>query len=220
MEKIMPKVCVLISGCGFLDGAEVHESVITLLALSRAGADYTVAAPHKKQMHVVNHHTGSVAESEERMVHVEAARIARGPVVKPSEINVDDFDALFLPGGFGAAKNLSTFATQGAEGSIDPNVGALLQRFHSAGKPIGAVCIAPAILTLALKKGTVTIGSDADTAAAINSLGGSHQSCPVTEHVVDAENKIVTAPAYMCDASIAEVASGIEKAVAATLAMC
>ena len=184
----MPKVCVLISGCGYLDGAEIHESVITLLALSRSGADYTVAAPHKKQMHVVNHHTGNVAESEERMVHFEAARIARGAVLSPSDVNVDDFDALFMPGGFGAAKNLSTFATQGTDGSLDPDVEGLIQRFHNAKKPIGAVCIAPAVLTLALKKGTVTIGSDEGTADAINTLGGRHQNCPVTEHVVDEEN--------------------------------
>ncbi|MEC7986812.1 MAG: isoprenoid biosynthesis glyoxalase ElbB [Myxococcota bacterium] len=216
----MPKVCVLISGCGFLDGAEVHESVITLLALSRAGADYSVAAPHKKQMHVVNHHTGNVEEAESRMVHFEAARIARGAVSDPSQINVDDFDALFLPGGFGAAKNLSNFALEGSNGHIDPDVGALIRRFHDAKKPIGAVCIAPAILALALNKGTLTIGEDEGTAAAINTLGGTHQNCPVTEHVVDTENKLVTAPAYMCDASIADVASGIEKAVQATLAMC
>lgn len=216
----MPNVCVLISGCGFLDGAEVHESVITLLSLSNAGASYQVAAPHKKQMHVVNHHTSSVSEEEHRMVHVEAARIARGPVLNPTDVDVEQFDALFLPGGFGAAKNLSNFAVKGADGAIDADVGALIQKFHAANKPIGAVCIAPAILALALNKGTLTIGSDEGTAAAIDALGGTHQNCPVTDHVVDTENKLVTAPAYMCDASIADVAKGIEKAVHAVLEMC
>lgn len=214
------KVCVVLSGCGFLDGAEVQESVVTLLALSKAGAEYTVAAPHKKQMHVVNHHTQQVEAGAERHVHVEAARIARGPVIDVKDIKVSDFDALFLPGGFGAAKNLSSFAVEGTAGTVDENVANLIKSFHAANKPIGAVCIAPAVLAMTLGKGSLTIGSDEGTAGAINTLGGSHQTCAVTEFVVDKENKLATAPAYMCDAPIHEVAAGIEKAVGAVLEMC
>ena len=154
------------------------------------------------------------------MVHEEAARIARGPVTDVKDINVDDFDALFIPGGFGAAKNLCDFAIKGNEADIDPDVTAVIQAFHGAQKPIGAVCIAPALLALSLKKGTLTIGSDADTATAINSLGASHQDSPVTQAVIDPTNKIATAPAYMCDAPIHEVAQGIEAAVTAVLGMC
>ena len=214
------KVCVVLSGCGFLDGAEIHESVATLLALSKAGADYTVAAPNKDQHHVVNHHTQSEMSGESRNVLVEAARIARGPVTDVATIQASDFDALFFPGGFGAAKNLSSFAFKGSGGDIDPQVARVIQEFHQSGKPIGAVCIAPALLALALGKGTVTIGSDAGTADNLEQLGSTHQVCPVTQAVIDSANKLVTAPAYMEDAKIHEVAQGIESAVNAVLEMC
>ena len=217
----MPNICVLISGCGFLDGAEIHESVLSLLYLTQSGATYQVAAPHKQQMHVVNHHTGEVAEGETRMVHEEAARIARGAVLNLGDVDVSSFDGLMIPGGFGAAKNLCDFAINGPQGTMDPSVEKLIQDFHQAQKPIGAVCIAPAVLALALKKGTVTIGNDAGTAEAIVTLGAQHQNKDVTEAVVDAENKIVTAPAYMYgSASIAQVAQGIEKTVNALISMC
>ena len=214
------KVCVVLSGCGFLDGAEIHESVATLLALSKAGADYTVAAPDKVQHHVVNHHTQSEMTGESRNVLVEAARIARGPVADVATIQAADFDALFFPGGFGAAKNLSSFAFKGSGGDIDPQVARLIKEFHQSGKPIGAVCIAPALLALALGKGTVTIGSDTGTAGHLEKLGSTHQVCPVTEAVIDNANKLVTAPAYMEDAKVHEVAQGIESAVHAVLEMC
>ena len=217
----MPNVCVLISGCGFLDGAEIHESVLSLLYLTQAGATYQVAAPHKQQMHVVNHHTGDVAEGETRMVHEEAARIARGAVLNVDAVDASSFDALMIPGGFGAAKNLCDFAINGAQGTMDPSVAKLIQDFHQANKPIGAVCIAPAVLALALKKGTVTIGNDAGTAEEIGKLGAKHEDKDVTDAVIDAENKIVTAPAYMYgEASIAQVAQGIEKTVRALVSMC
>ena len=217
----MPNVCVLISGCGFLDGAEVHESVLSLLYLTQSGATYQVAAPHKQQMHVVNHHTGEVTEGETRMVHEEAARIARGAVLDLGDVDVSSFDALMIPGGFGAAKNLCDFAIKGSQATIDPAVAKLIQDFHQAQKPIGAVCIAPAVLALALKKGTVTIGNDSGTAEEITKLGAQHENKKVTDAVVDAENQIVTAPAYMYgEADIAQVAQGIEKTVKALVSLC
>ncbi len=215
-----PHVCVVLSGCGFLDGAEIHEAVISLLALSREGATVQCAAPDKAQMHVVNHITGDVAGTEERNVLVESARIARGQIIPLSEVRAADYDAVFLPGGFGAAKNLSNLAVEGPGGAADPELVRVLQDFQAAGKPIGAVCISPAVTVMALGTGDVTIGSDEGTAGAIVAMGGHHTVCPVTEHHVDTENKIVTAPAYMCDATIAEVATGIERAVSATLALC
>ena len=104
-------ILVILSGCGVYDGAEIHESVLTLLALARHGASVTIAAPNKDQMHVINHATGDVM-SESRNVMVEAARIARGQITDLSEIQSGDYDAVFIPGGFGAAKNLCTFATE------------------------------------------------------------------------------------------------------------
>lgn len=210
------RVLVILSGCGFLDGAEIHEAVISLLALDRRGAQVQCAAPDKAQHHVVDHRTGQPT-AETRNVLTEAARIARGKIVPLSAVSADDFDAVFLPGGFGAAKNLSTVAFDGPAAQVDPDLARVLQAFRSQGKPIGAVCIAPAVLVAALREGEVTIGDDPGTASAITAMGGAHYACPVTELHVDQARKIVTAPAYMYDARIADVAQGIEKAVAATL---
>ena len=215
-----PRVCVVLSGCGVFDGSEIHESVATLLALSAAGAQVGFAAPDKDQAHVVNHQTGEVAEGERRNVRVEAARIARGPVADLAEVDVADFDALFLPGGFGAAKNLSSLAFEGPKGTADPALVKIAQDFHAAGKPIGAVCIAPAVLVMALGKGHVTIGADPGTAGAIEAMGGTHSTCAGTEICVDTENRFVTAPAYMLDAPVHEVAAGISAAVGAVLELC
>lgn len=210
------KVAVVLSGCGFLDGSEIQEAVISLLALDRAGAQVQCAAPDKPQMHVVDHRTMQPT-AESRNVLTEAARIARGRIVPLSQIHAADFDALFLPGGYGAAKNLSTVAVDGPKAQVDPELSRVLREFRAAGKPIGAVCIAPAVLTAALHEGEVTIGDDAGTAAVIEAMGGQHVSCPVTEMHVDRARRIVTAPAYMFEARIADVAAGIEKAVSATL---
>jgi len=210
------RVLVVLSGCGYLDGAEVHESVISLLAFDRAGASVQCAAPDKAQMHVVDHLKGEPT-SETRNVLVESARIARGRIVPLSTVKADDYDALFMPGGFGAAKNLSTVATEGPAASVDPDLVRLLKEFRAQHKPIGAVCISPAVLVAALREGDVTIGNDPGTAGAITAMGGVHHDCPVTEMHVDMARKIVTAPAYMYDARISEVATGIEAAVCATL---
>lgn len=214
-----PRVAVVLSGCGFLDGAEINEAVISLLALNRAGAQVRVYAPDKAQMHVVDHRTGAVEPGATRNVLTESARITRGHIAPLSALSTDEFDALFLPGGFGVAKNLSTFATQGPQGTVEPDLVAVLRAFRAQDKPIGAVCIAPAILVLALHEGEVTIGSDPGTAAAIEALGGTHHVCPVHEATVDRDRKLATAPAFMEAVQLHQVAAGIEQAVAHTLAM-
>lgn len=213
------RVAVVLSGAGHLDGSEIHEAVISLLALDRAGATVQCAAPDKPQMHVVDHLTGQPVPGETRNVLREAARVARhGKIVPLSEIRAADFDAVFLPGGYGAAKNLSTVAVDGPNATVDPELRRVLREFRDAGKPIGAVCISPAVLVAALREGEVTIGDDPGTAAAIRAMGGGHCDCVVTEMHVDRARKIVTAPAYMYDgARISDVAAGIEKAVQAVM---
>lgn len=213
-------VCVVLSGSGYLDGSEIHEAVLTLLAIRRAGATWQCAAPDKPQMHVVDHRMGAPVPGESRNALTEAARIARGNVIPLAEVDASRFDAVFLPGGYGAAKNLSTLAVAGPDGSVDPDLERVLTDFHLSGKPIGAVCIAPAVVVMALGKGTVTIGNDAGTAAAIRAMGGTHVERPVTEVAIDRAHRIATAPAYMCEADIAQVATGIEAAVRAVLEMC
>jgi len=212
------KILVVLSGSGVFDGTELHEAVISLLSFARAGATTVCAAPNKNQMHVINHATGDVMD-EQRNVLVESARISRGNIEDLADINIDDYDAVFLPGGFGAAKNLCTFATEGPNCSIDGDVERVLKGFHSANKPIGAVCISPAVVVRAIGGVTVTIGSDAGTADALAAMGGSHANHSVDECHIDTTNKVITAPAYMVDTGIAEVAEGIDAAVQALVGM-
>ncbi len=217
------KVGVILSGCGFLDGAEVHESVLTLLNLDRAGAEAVCYAPNKIQMHVVDHASGNVAEGQERNVLAESARIARGKIHDLGQARVEDLDAVIMPGGFGAAKNLSNFASAGADAEVDATLVELLRGMLAAGKPIGVICISPAVLAAALRgteiSAKLTIGSDAGTAAAIEAMGATHENCEVTEFTVDETNLIASTPAYMCDARISEVEVGIGKLVGAVLSM-
>jgi enhancing lycopene biosynthesis protein 2 len=209
------RVGVVLSGCGVFDGAEIHESVITLLALDRAGAQAVCMAPNVQQLHVVNHLTGEVAAGEQRNVLVEAARIARGSIRDMASVDAAELDALILPGGFGAAKNLCDFALKGADCQVHPEVARVVRAVHAAGKPVGAVCIAPALLAklLGTEKPRVTIGTDRETAAAIESMGACHVDCDVRGTVVDREHRVVTTPAYMLAQSISEAAAGIEKLV-------
>jgi enhancing lycopene biosynthesis protein 2 len=214
-----PKVAVVLSGCGVFDGTEIHEAVVTLLTLSQEGAAVQCAAP-QIELDVVDHLAGQPAQ-QRRSVLVESARIARGAIVPLASIQAQDYDALFFPGGFGAAKNLSSFAFDGADCSIEPEVERVIQAFHAAGKPIGAVCIAPALLARALgeHRPRLTIGADPGTAAAIEAMGAEHHERPVQDCLVDPANKLVTAPAYMLEAPLAEIAAGIAAAVRATLAL-
>jgi enhancing lycopene biosynthesis protein 2 len=211
----MKKVGVILSGCGVFDGAEIHESVLTLLALERAGLRAVCMAPDKPQAHVINHLTGQVAEGECRNVLVEAARIARGDIENLATVKADDVAALILPGGFGAAKNLSRFAFEGAASPVDPEVSRLLREVFEAGKPIGLICIAPVIGAQVLGRAgiEVTIGQDPPTAAAIESCGARHVVCGVREVHEDAARKILSTPAYMLGQNLVEVSAGIEALV-------
>jgi enhancing lycopene biosynthesis protein 2 len=207
------KIAVILSGCGVYDGAEIHESVITLLRLDQRGAQVQCFAPDIAQLHVINHLTGEEMP-ESRNVLVESARIARGEVKDIAEANAEDFDALIVPGGFGAAKNLSNFAIEGAACSINPQVLALAEAFVEAGKPLGLICISPALAAKIYGPGvTCTIGNDTDTAAALDKMGAHHQECTVEDIVEDTVRKLVSTPAYMLGKNISEVASGINKLV-------
>ena len=210
----MLKIGVLLSGCGVYDGSEIHEAVLTLLALDRAGAEIICMAPNIDQYHVVNHITQEVME-EKRNVLLESARIARGEIKDLKDVNATDLDGLIIPGGFGAAKNLSDFAVKGPDASVHPDVKRLLSEMVETKKPVGAICIAPATLTKALssKNPEVTIGNDKDTAAAIEAMGGQHKTCTVDMIHFDDRNKIVTTPAYMLGPGIKEVSEGIQKLV-------
>lgn len=208
------KVAVILSGCGVYDGSEIYESVITLLRLDQRGAQVQCFAPDIAQHHVINHRTGEEMP-ESRNVLTEAARLARGNIQDLAEARAEDFDALIIPGGFGAAKNLSDFASQGAGCTVLPQVLSLAQAFAQAGKPIGMMCIAPTMAAQIFGKGVVcTLGHDDDpAAAAAREMGVEHKPCEVSEIVEDRQHKLVSTPAYMLAQSISEAASGIYKLV-------
>jgi len=217
----MKQVGVMLSGCGFYDGSEIHEAVITLLALDRAGVNAVCMAPNVDQAHVINHLTGEVSD-DTRNTLVESARIARGNIIDVQNANAAELDALIFVGGFGAAKNLSSFAFKGADCTVHGDVTRIAKQMHQAEKPIGFICISPAVAAK-IFGGEVqlelTIGNDADTAEAITKMGAKHVECATGDIVVDSANRVVSTPAYMCAASITEVATGIEKLVAQALSM-
>ena len=218
----MKKVGLLLSGCGVNDGAEIHESVIAMLALDRAGVEMELMAPNIDQMHVVNHYTGQEMD-EYRNVLVEASRIARGNIKDMAEISGNDIDALIIPGGFGVAKNLCDYAMAGPECSINPDVFRLISELQSLNKPIGAICIAPVMMAKIFGEqgasANMTIGFDEATSKDIESMGSVHVECKVSDMVVDEDNNLVSTPAYMEAQSIKEAADGIEKLVKQVLSM-
>lgn len=214
----MKNVAVLLSGSGHRDGSEIHEATLTLLALDEAGVRYQCLAPDIAQARVVNHLTGQPGDGRRRVLE-EAARIARGKVLDIATANPDEYDALVVPGGFGAALNLCDFAAKGEAMSVNPDVLAFARAVHAAGKPVGLICIAPVMAPAIVGAGArYTLGDAPDAEAKVDAMGGRHVKSPVTDCVVDAERKLVTTPAYMYgDARIGQVAQGIRKLVAAVL---
>lgn len=207
------KVAVVLSGCGFLDGAEITEAVSSLIALSEAGAETLCFAPNES-FQVTAHH-GKQDGQATRNVLAESARIARGQIQDLRELHERDFDAIVFPGGYGAAKNLSSWASDGAKAKVNPEVERVLREFHKAGKPIGAICISPALVakTLGATGVNLTIGNDVATAAEIEKTGAVHVKCAVTDYVSDRDHKILTTPAYMYDAKPHEVFTGVRKMI-------
>jgi enhancing lycopene biosynthesis protein 2 len=214
------RIAVILAGCGYLDGAEVHEATMTLLALDQAGAQVQCFAPDIPQMHVVNHISGEEVAGEKRNVMIEAARICRGNILDLAEYSQSDFDALIMPGGFGAAKNLCDFAVEGGDMQVQEDVQRAVTETHAAGKPIGALCIAPVIVAKLIKGVHVTVGQDEGVATAVTgAFGGKHSKTGHGEIIIDRENKIVTTPCYMLEPTISQVYEGANNLVKAVLAM-
>lgn len=214
------KVAVVLSGCGVYDGAEIHESVLTSLALARAGAHIDYLAPDMPQARVVNHLDGSLMQGEQRNVLIEAARIARGKITNIAHAKATDYQAIFFPGGYGAATNLSNFASQGANCEVQTDALNFAKQAAAHRIPACYICIAPALIPRIYDNGPqLTIGNDLETATQIQAMGGQHLNCPVQECIVDQHHKVVSTPAYMLAENIAQAAEGIERAVAATLSL-
>ncbi|MCD6129411.1 MAG: isoprenoid biosynthesis glyoxalase ElbB [Deltaproteobacteria bacterium] len=207
----MAKVGVVLAGSGVMDGSEIHEATLALYFLDKAGAEIVCMAPDVDQLDVIDHLKGEPSD-ETRNVLVEAARIARGDIKDIKEIKASGLDALIFPGGYGAAKNLCNFAVKGADCTVNPDVERLIKEIHEAGKPIGFICISPVIAAKVLHA-EVTIGSDKDTAAAIEKMGGKHVVRDVDDIAFDEKNNVVSTPAYMLGPSISKVALGIGRLV-------
>jgi enhancing lycopene biosynthesis protein 2 len=224
------KIAVLLSGSGVYDGTEIHESVLTLLAIERHGAEWFGVAPNVDQHHVVNHINGEEMK-EKRNVLIESARIARGNVKDLAETSADDFDALAIPGGFGAAKNLSKWAFSGPEGEINPDVKRIINETLEAGKPIAAMCMGPTLIAKALEgkglKEKLTVGTTEENSPydikaisqGMEVTGAVAEMKTVHDQVIDEKHKIVTTPCYMMDTNVAEIATSIDKAIQTMIEM-
>lgn len=214
----MKKFAIVLSGCGVYDGAEIHESTLSMLAVARSGHQYQIFAPDIAQHHVINHLTGDEM-NEERNVLIESARIARGNAKPLSEFDPDEYDAILFPGGFGAAKNLSDYAFSGGYSKAIPEVADAIKGMHDKNKPIGALCIAPVLLAQVLGEVNLTIGNDRATIKDLETLGAKHIEKTHGELVIDMNHKVVTTPCYMLDATITQIADGAENVVNALLKM-
>ncbi|WP_235040269.1 isoprenoid biosynthesis glyoxalase ElbB [Vreelandella profundi] len=208
------QVAVILAGCGVYDGSEIYETTLTLLRLDQLGIEYRCFAPDIEQQHVVNHLTQEVVEGEQRNVLLESARLARGDISALEALNADNFDAVIVPGGFGVAKNLSDFASASDNMQVLEALKEALVGFRQEAKPIGLMCIAPALVPRLLGDGiAVTVGNDPAVSGAISAMGGLHRTCSVEDIVVDFEHSVVTTPAYMLATRISEAATGIFKLV-------
>lgn len=214
----MKKIAIVLSGCGVYDGSEIHEAIMSMLTVDQAGAQYELFAPDINQAHVINHLTGKQSE-ETRNVLVESARIARGKIKNLKDFSPAYFDALLFPGGFGAAKNLSDYASKEAAMKVNADVEKAIRSMHEAGKPIGALCIAPVLLAKVISGCNVTIGNDKDTARHIEQMNSNHSNTNATGIVIDEKNKLVTTPCYMLGTRISEIYEGAKKVVGALLSM-
>ncbi|OAT26140.1 isoprenoid biosynthesis glyoxalase ElbB [Proteus myxofaciens] len=215
----MKSIAIILSGCGVFDGSEIHESVLTMLALSQNNAEVHYFSPDDLQPSVINHITGE-EKSEKRNMMEESSRISRGKISPLSDAKAEMFDAVIIPGGFGAAKNLCTFATEGVNCEINKELLNFVQEMNKQKKPLGLMCIAPVMLPKMLNSSVkLTIGNDPQTAKMIEEMGGIHINCAVDDIVVDEEQRVVTTPAYMLAESIAQAQVGINKLVKKVLEM-
>lgn len=210
------KIAVVLSGCGAYDGAEIHEAVFTLWAIAKAGFQYKIFAPDIEQHHVINHLTGQETK-ESRNVLVESARIARGDIKPITNLNSNNFDAVIFPGGFGVAKNLCSFALDGTDCKVNPEVESVIRKFHAKEKPIGALCISPVMIAKVLKNIKLTIGSDTSTIEAIEKMGNTHIEARLGQVVIDRRHKIASTPYYMLDSDIIKIAESATKIVDAVI---
>lgn len=212
----MKKIAVVLAGNGVFDGSEIHEATLTLYSIIKNGATYDIFAPNIDQHHVINHITGDEMP-EKRNVLIESARIARGKISDLANFKADNYDAIIFPGGFGVAKNLCSFAFDGTNCSVNPDVEKAIRSMVEQNKPIGALCIAPVLLAKILGDVNLTIGQDKGTAEAIKTMGATHKETSHGEVIIDQKYKLVTTPCYMLEANIGQIGDGTNNVVKAII---
>jgi len=212
------KFAIVLSGCGVYDGAEIHEATLTMLAVDKNGCEYEIFAPNIQQHHVINHLTGEVMD-ESRNVLIEAARIARGRIKALTEYSPEQFDGIIFPGGFGVAKNLSSYAVDGTDMRIDKIVARAVKETHAAGKPIGALCISPVMIAALIPGVKVTLGIDPKYNSELATLGAENKTTENRKIVTDEKNKVVSTPCYMNNATISDIAEGADMLVKQLISM-
>lgn len=200
----MKKFAVILCGSGSMDGSEIHEATMALLAIDKHGHSYTIFAPDDDQYEVINHITNEVM-NEKRNMLIEAARIARGKILPLTEFDATQFDALIFPGGNGAAKNLFTYGLHGTKMTIRKDIAEVIRAMHQNKKPIGAMCIAPILIAKVLGEVVITLGANEKVAADVQELGATHINTQQTEVIADKQNMIFTTPCYMLSARISDI---------------
>ena len=213
----MKKFAVILAGCGHKDGAEITEAVSLLLAIDQHQCAYQCFAPDRPQAEVMDHLKG-IPVKEERNIMTEAARIARGNVLPIDQFKAKDYDALFFPGGFGAAKNLCDYAFKGGQMEVYPDVARAILEMHQAGKPIGAMCIAPVMLAKLIPGVYVTLGAEGTPVTdEVRSWGANHVQTENGDVCADNGNLVFTTPAFMLDAALSDVYDGAYNMIEAVL---
>jgi len=217
---------ILLSGCGVYDGAEIHEAVLSMLAISQHGWNLTCLGLDKEQHHVINHLNGEEMPEKRNML-IEAARIARGTITNIDQLDATKLDALVLPGGFGCAKNFTTWAFEGASCQIDPAIQALIETMHRNKKPLVALCVSPVVIAKALEKSeatpNLTVGHSQEDSPydqswfsqELSKTGVVVEEKSHREISIDEKNSVICAPCYMMEATINEIYQNIQLAMSA-----
>lgn len=137
------------------------ETVSMLFALHELEFTVQAFAPNRMQMHAVNHSKGEPHE-QNRNILEEASRIVRGNILPIEDLNPDNFDALFIPGGFGIAKNFSDYVSKAQDFKVEEDVFKAIRSFFSNKKFVAASCIAPLIVAKVIPESTVTLGKQGE----------------------------------------------------------
>ena len=192
------KVAIILSGCGGLDGSEIGETICSILALEGGGFSWKAFSMDKLQKKVIS--ALSMKEmNEKRNMMEESARITHGKIEDISKLEVNEFDVLWLPGGYGMVCSFSDIGEKGENGSVSSEISTVIKKFHEQKKIIVGICIAPSVIAKSLEKVqlTITLGEAENFYSLLKRLGHNPKKVTSSEFIYDKEHKIYSTPAYM-----------------------